>query len=270
MKRFIKGIGLALCLTSFSIFALGSGSDSNSSTEKIEVDANGSADSTNDSSSSTSASTTTTTEKKEMSYEISDTSFEYYTNSIGTVEYYGIVEITNTGDTCIYMDNCTFDLEDNEGHLLQSESFISKAPDIIAPGEKGYFYNGLGSNTVKDGVSFDNGVKLVPQLKLTEAKGEPKDFPVSDVTVSEGNYGYINVMGRVENDTDEEIGYLYINIIFYGADGKVIAIDGTSITEVAAGNKGSFDTTCYFSNNNLKFSDIAETKIYARDDYYQW
>ena len=266
MKRFIKGIGLALCLTSFSIFALGSGSDSNSSTEKIEVDAtNSGSDSSNSSGTSSNSS-----EKKEMKYEITDSKFEYYTNSIGSVEYFGIVEITNTGDTYIYLDTCTFDLEDNDGHLLQSDSYINTAPSVVAPGEKGYYYNGIGNGLIGEGVSLDNGVKLVPQLKISEAKKVPTEYPVSDVTTREGDFGYINVVGRVENTSDKDISYLYISIIFYDENGKVLDVESTGISDIAAGNKGSFDTTCFWSNDNVKFTDIAETKVYARELYINW
>ena len=65
-------------------------------------------------------------------------------------------------------------------------------------------------------------------------------------------------------------GYLYVRIIFYDANGKVIAIDGTSITDIGAGMKGSFDTSTMFGNDNLKLENIAETKVIAEATYLQW
>ena len=253
---------MALCMV-FMAFALGSGSGE-STRESVKIDSNGSAEV------SSSGKESSTETKAEVKYEITDTNFEYYTNSIGSVEYYGYVELTNTGNCDIYLEKCTFDLEDNDGHLLQSDSYISSCPNVISPGEKGYFYNSIGSTSIDKDVSFDNGVKLVPQMKLSQAKGKPESYPVSDVAVRAGDYGDVKVTGRVENTSDKDISYLYVNIIFYDANGKVIAIDGTSITDIGAGMKGSFDTSTMFGNENLKLENIAETKVIAEGMYMQW
>ena len=274
MKKKLKGIIVMLGMVLFAAFALGSGK-TESTTDSVTVEPDNNSDDVTTDSEDTNLNTeaTTNVEEKEtgdIQYDISDTSFEYYTNSIGSVEYYGYVEITNTGDCDIYLKDCVFDLEDNDGHLLQSDDFISHCPEVISPGEKGYFYNGLGANLIDDGVSFDNGVNLVPQLKLTKATGRPASYTVSDVSVTEGNYGDVKITGRVENNTDEDLSYIYINIIFYDADGKVIAITGTSLTDIAAENKASFDTSTTYANDNLKLENIAETKVIAEETYYQY
>ena len=207
---------------------------------------------------------------EEISYDISDTSFQYYKNSIGSTEFYGYVEILNTGNSNIYMDDCVFDLEDDNGHLLQSEKMISNCPSVIGPGEKGYFYNNIGSTLIDNSVSLDNGIKLVPQMKLSAASGKPHAFPVSDVSVTPGNMNDVKVTGRVENDTNEEISYIYIHIIFYDSSGKALAMKGTSLSKIAPGSKGSFDTSTLFGNSNLKIEDIADTKVIAEDSYHQF
>jgi len=212
-----------------------------------------------------------TSKLTQLNYEITDTGFEYYTNSIGSVEYYGFVEITNTGDCDIFMKDCTFDIEDNDGHLLQTDKFIYKGPDVIEPEEKGYFYNGLGSNIIDSGVSFDNGVKLTPQITLKKATGKPHRFPVSDVSYRDGGYTGIKVTGRVENDTEKDHSLLSLLIIFRNAEGKVLAVDSSSITDtIAAGNKGSFESSTMFGNGNLKIEDIAEVEVICEEDYYQF
>ena len=238
---------MALCIV-FMVFALGSGSGE-STRDSVKVDSD---------------------KKSEIKYEISDTGFEYYTNSLDMVEYYGYVELTNTGDCDIYLDDCKFDLEDNEGHLLQSDSFISSCPKVISPGEKGYFYNGVGSTYIDKSISFENGIKLVPQMKLKKATKKPASYPVSDISVSESDFGSIKVTGRVENTSDKAIGYLYLNIIFCGSDGKVLAITGTSVTDIGAGMKCSFDTSTLLANDNLKLEDISDTKVIAEESYLQW
>ena len=253
---------LTLCML-FIVFALGSG-ESETKRDSVKIDSDGNQETSDSGKGSGSE------DKSSIKYEITDTGFQYYTNSIGIVEYFGFVELTNTGTCDIYLDDCTFDLEDNSGHLLQSDSFISNCPSVISPGEKGYFYNGMGATNIDSGVSFDNGVKLVPQMKLKKANGKPAKYPVSDISVREGDYGYIKITGRVENTSGKDINYLYVTIIFQDKNGKVIGFDGTSITDIGAGMKGSFDTTTYFANDNLKLENIANTIVIAEETYYQW
>lgn len=265
-----KVLSLVLVLTVFAAMAMGSGSSKSKSTVGT-ASATAARDSKAAENAGAESTTEATTTEAEIKYEVTDTQFSYYKNSINDIEYYGFVEIENTGNTYLYLSDCTFDLEDNDGHLLQSDDFISKCPDVIAPGEKGYFYNGLGSNLIDDGVSLENGVKLVPQFKVEICnKGADAivEYEVSDASMKEGTYGP-KVTGRVTNSTDKDCSYLYIDILFLGEDGKVIALTGTSITGLDAGVTKSFDCDCMFVNEEIKDA-IKDFRIIARDDYMQF
>ena len=207
--------------------------------------------------------------QSKLSYEISDVGFKYQTDSSDTMRYHGYVEIINTGDCDIYMSKCTFDLEDNDGHLLQSNNNVFSFSSVIAPGEKGYFFNFMGSTTIDKGVSLDNGIKLVPQVKLTKAEAKPAAYPVSDVSVLTGDYDEIKVIGRIENTSNKDIEYLYVNVIFYDASGKVIAIAGEDAKNIEAGQKGSFEVYAWGSAGFLKLEDISDVKVIAEEVYTQ-
>ena len=207
----------------------------------------------------------------EIRYEITDTSFNYYTNSIGNVEFYGIVEITNTGNTSIYLDDRSFDLEDNDGHLLQSESaFVSSCPDIIAPGEKGYIYNGMGANLLDKDVSTDNGLKLVPHYKVEKAKGDIIEYDVTDTAIRKGDYGGAKVTGRVTNNSGKNDSLFYINVLFKDASGKVLTIAGTNILDFTAGSTTSFEVNSAYGNETINYGDIANYEVVARKAYFQF
>lgn len=278
--RKIKAFGLVTILIAFAMMFMGSGSSTPSSTQTVSVESKADEhdDSTNaeavqdtdNNETDEETETEKTTKSDEVLYEITDTNFEYYTNSIGGVEYYGYVEITNTGDNNLYLDKAIFDLEDNDGHLLQSDDFISSAPSVIKPGEKGYFYNGLGSNMIDEGVSTDNGIKLVPQITIKQATGEPVRYEVTDTDLREEEYSGLKVTGRVINNTDEGVSYLYLNVIFYDANGKVLGITGTSVSDLAAGNKASFECTTMFANDNLTMDNVADYEIIAEETYMQF
>lgn len=215
------------------------------------------------------AAPTETPRVETTAYEITDIVFNYHVNSIGSTEFQGIVEITNTGNTDLYLRGCTFDLEDDDGHLLQTERFISNCPDIIAPGEKGYYYNGIGSMLIDDGVSLDNGVNLVPELKVEKSRSGIVEYELSDVDIRNGSYGP-TVTGRVTNATDKDDSLLYVQVVFYDADGKAIGITGTNITGLSAGSKSSFEISTIGVPRDLTLDMIADYEVYARPHYIQF
>ena len=267
MKKRFRIAGLVSIMLVFAIMSLGSGSSTPSSTETVKMD---NTSSETNIAVENNVSETESSSSDEVLYEITDTNFEYYTNSIGSIEYYGYVEITNTGSNNLYLDKAIFDLEDNDGHLLQSDDFISSAPSVIKPGEKGYFYNGIGSNLIDEAVSMDNGINLVPQITIKKATGEPARFEVTDTDMRADDYGSTKVTGRVVNDTDKDVGYLYVNVIFYDANGKVIAITGTSVTDLNAGQKVSFECSAMFTNDAVTMENVANYEVIAEDTYMQF
>lgn len=210
------------------------------------------------------------TESNEADYQISDTGFYYYTNSIGTVEYRAYVEITNTGNTNLYLADCTFDLEDNDGHLLQTDSFISSCPDVIAPGEKGYFYNGIGASSISEGVSLDNGFKLSPNVTVKVSTSAPVIYKVSDTDLRPGTFDYPTVTGRVTNNTETDESLLYVQVIFYDAGGKVLEITGTNLTNFEAGKTLSFEISGVGLGEKTTMDSIASYQVVARASHYQF
>lgn len=208
--------------------------------------------------------------KKELKYEITDIYENIYDNPYVGKMYDVIIEVTNTGDAPLYLDKCTLDYEDNDGHLLQttSEFSISKAPAIIQPGEKGYFYTN-GSTSFDADVSFDNGVKLVPQLKLVKATGELKSYEVTDTTVYNNGFGGVGVKGRVVNDTDKEVSLIYITTVYYNAEGRVIGVSYSSLMDVQPNSKTSFDDSGLL-NTQMSLDKVADYKVYAAEMYLQF
>ena len=210
-----------------------------------------------------------TAESPKNDYEITNTHFHYWKNSIGSLSYFAFVEVTNTGTQNLYMDKCIFDFEDNDGHLLKSENFISSCPDIIAPGEKGYFYNSIGSLAFDD-VSLDNGVRFAPDVSVVKATGKPVDYVVSDVSLKAGTLGTPTIAGRVTNNTDKDDSLFYIQAIYYNASGDVIAITGTNLTDFNAGRTMSFEIAGVALPDNVTMDTIASYRVIPRANYFQF
>ena len=208
-------------------------------------------------------------EESGPSYKISDIYFDHETSSLGSRYYTGIVEITNTGDTNLYLESCTFDLEDDKGHLLQTENeySVGSSPDIIAPGEKGYFYNM--TTTLEDDVSLKNGINLKPDVEIEEARGEPTDYEISDVSLSKGTYGP-KITGRVKNTSDEKDSMLSVDVHYYDKNKRVICIDNTSVSDLKPGKKKSFEISGITLPEKIRKGKYSSYKVFARAMYMQF
>ncbi len=216
--------------------------------------------------------TTKATEAK-AEYEITHTTFAHNTNSIDREEYTGVVEIKNTGSTYIYLKDCTFDFEDDDGHLLDTDKLVLSSPDVIAPGEFGYFHsNGL----LDENVSLENGINLVPNFTVEVCKKGAEaiiEYEVTDLDIKDGDYGMgVNVTGRVVNNTSEDTGSIdvLIIVIFYDSEGEIIDVATNYADEMSAGGKASFEITTMTGNEELSMDTVADYKVIARHEYLQF
>lgn len=206
-----------------------------------------------------------------LAYEITDTINNIYEADYGMgTKFNVIIEIQNTGDVPLYLKNATIDYEDDNGHLLQTYDFLSKVPDIVQPGEKGYIYTN-GSGSFDDGVVFDNGCNLVPNLNVVEAKGELKRYEVEDTSLYTDNLmKTVGIKGRIVNNTKEEVSMLYVTTVYYDSNDKVLGISGTTVTGIAPESKTSFDNSGFFLQSDFTVDDVARYEVYADEMYMQF
>lgn len=208
-----------------------------------------------------------TAPQKVVDYSVNQEFFNDYVNSIGTHVGSAFVEIVNTGNTPLYLNDAQFDIEDNDGHLLTTATMVSSCPDAIFPGESGYFYSDyIDLSEIDD----SNGLKFAPHYKIEEARNEIIDYEVSDLSIREDSMWKCKVSGRLTNTRDEEINIIYLNVVFYDADHNVLGISGTNVTDVQPGDTVSFEIPGDFFYDDANYSDIAEYTVYPRAWYMQF
>lgn len=203
-------------------------------------------------------------------YVITYQNSKIYKNSFDEIDCYVLVEIENTGNDNLYLKDATFDFEDENGGLLGTCSgIVSSDPDIIAPGERGYFYCNMGS--VRGNIDEKTNYVFKPTLKVEKAKNDIVRFDISDLSITEGRYGPVDVIGRITNNTSEDEGLVWISCVLYRADGTPIGVYGTNITDFGAGQTTTFDAGASFlSRLDIKLSDVATYKVYACKTQYQF
>ena len=195
-------------------------------------------------------------QKAEAAYELGEITTKVFTNSIGTTWVIGIAPVKNTGTCDLYISSVNMDIEDADGSLVDTMSLATSTPTVISPGETAVLY---GESTV----DAEGDYKVVPTFKAVKAKIPNTRYPVSDIKISEDkDFGDIEVIGRVENNGDEEES-IEVAVIFYGADGSVLGTEHTYTDEIAAGSKGSFKISTVVSANDIALADIDHYDVIA-------
>jgi hypothetical protein len=154
------------------------------------------------------------------------------------------MEIMNTGSCALYLSSGTFDYEDASGSLVATESLVSVYPEVINPGEKAYYYD----VSTLDNVKLGDTLKIVPKINAEQSAVDTIRLPTSDVKLSSTDYGTLNVIGRVENNTSQIQNMIYVTVFLYDPDGVFIGLLFTIISDdLAPGEKIGFETSLFLS-----------------------
>lgn len=201
-----------------------------------------------------------------VAYEITDSRAVLWKDSIGTTWVQTIVEILNTGSEPLYLDSGSYDLEDSEGKLIASQSYVSTYPNVLAPGEKGYMYE----ETTLD-KEVDGELTVIPRVDVKEAKVNLVRLPVTDTEISDGSYGGLDMLGRVENNTDETQSSVYVVAFLYDEAGACIGQMFTILMDdLAAGEKVGFEMASFSIPDTVTASAVADYVVYAFPYQYQF
>ena len=207
-----------------------------------------------------------TPEVNDVAYEITYSNAKTWTNSFGSTWVQTIVEITNTGSKNLYLGSGSYDLENPDGSLVSAKSMVSSFPDVIAPGEKGYMYE----ETTLDNYSGDGNLNVLPRPDVKEAKVDLIRYNVTDLSVSDGTLG-VNVMGRVENTSDEEGALVYVVAFFYDENDTLMGSAFTILSEkLAPGAKVGFEFSSFSLPDDVSVKNIKNTIVYAYPNQLQF
>ena len=166
------------------------------------------------------------------SYDMTDTYLDVYTGEDGVTYADAIVEITNTGTASLSLNDASFELLNESGSAIASEDLVFNAPNIVHPGEKGYFY--ITSPMELPGGYFPGyDYKLRSTLDISAALVGAHEFPVSDVQLSENSDG-LKAVATVTNDSDDDES-ITLFAMFYDNDGRIMGVGHNLMKDVPAG-----------------------------------
>lgn len=212
--------------------------------------------------------TETETEPETEAAPVSDAQITYadvstWTDSIGSTWYTAVVEVENTGTATIMLSNCSMDVEDAAGALIGTMDLGSSVPEILEPGEIGYYVEtGTMDYTLPD------GYQLAPHTKFAE-HAAPVRYPVSEVSLKDTDYFGVKAVCRVENNTDESISSPRVAVILLGADGHAVAQLLTYGDEIAPGEKMGVELGALSMPYSITADSVSGYVAYA-EPMFQW
>ena len=200
------------------------------------------------------------------SYEVTYTSAKLYTSSIGTVWLQTIIEVENTGDSDLYLSAGAYDLEDDTGKLVSSQDLVSVYPSVISPGEKAYYYE----ETTVDDLDENTVLTVIPRPKVAQSKVDKIQFPISDFELKADEYNGVSMIGRVENNTDEEQTLVNIACILFDSENVPIGVIFTMLTEdFNASDKIGFEGTGFSLPPDVTMENVASHIEFAYPTQFQ-
>ena len=120
-------------------------------------------------------------EVQEYYYEYGDIQVNTWKNSIGTVWAQVAMPIYNGGTKDLYLGSCKFDLEDTDGHLVDTVEMVTSCPEVLQPGETGWYY---GETTLD--LSEPQELVGIAHENVEKASVDCIRFDISDVTIKDG------------------------------------------------------------------------------------
>ncbi len=204
---------------------------------------------------------------KGEAYEVVYTKGTVYTNSIGTTWIQIIVQIENTGSEALYLKSSSVDLEDADGKLVDTKTYISAYPEVLLPGETAV----LEEDTTLDSDPGVSELKVIPHLDIVKAKVECIRYTVSETSLSTDKYGELKMTGRVENNTAEAESMVYVVANLYDAEHHAIGQLFTILTnELKPGEKVGFSLSCLSAPDSLTEDSVASYEVFSFPVQFQF
>ena len=201
------------------------------------------------------------------SFKTTYSNVETYVDSIGTAWVQAIVEVENTGTTNLFLSPSKFDFEDENGLLVASDSMVASYPQIIAPGEKGYYYD----ESLLDDSNRNTKLTLIPKLSIKAAYLDLVRLDVSELSIKTNSINTIEVTGRLENNTGDVVKGPYVAIILYDYYNKPIGVVFTILVEeIDVGEKTGFEASAFSLPNTVTESSVARMAAFAYPFQYQF
>ncbi len=248
-SKLTKFLCVAFALFVFAAMAMGSGSSektdgaSENSVPKAEKQ------------------TVATTEEETAKYEVGTPSVTLIESKYGfgtTIKV--AIPVKNTGTVDLLLNASTIDIKDANDKLVDTIEYASAYPDAIASGETGWYF----AKTSYD-ADVKDGLKAILEEDIEKSKGGCVRYTVSETDLHVDSLGMIEVVGYVENQTENDSILAKVAVLFMDANDRLLDV-ADDYVDVDAGEKTSFKVTCLdMSDEDKEKAENYWTYCYQRE-----
>jgi len=201
-----------------------------------------------------------------VSYEVVYSHAYAWVSSIGTAWVQSVFEVRNTGSVPLFLNSGAYDLERADGSLVASRSMVSVFPSIINPGESAFYYE-------EAMIDVDVGTELIilPRPNVREARVERVKFPVTDFSLTEGQFGGLRMLGRVENTSEETQTMVYVAVVLFDDMDNPIGLMFTILMEgLEPGDRIGFEQGSVALPDDVTLDRVARYEVFAYPLQFQF
>ena len=204
------------------------------------------------------------------SWYVKNVEFDCYPDeNSNDLKYYAIATIHNNGNTSLYLKDCVFDIEDSNGHLIQTDSLLDNCPAVLLPGEDGYFFSSY-TKTIK-GIPTNTALYLKVNPVIKRATGTSVRYDVSDISLRRGIFDAYKIIGRVTKNASSDKNYVYVYGVFFDSSGKAIGATGTTVRDIIQGVPKSFEVEGFMcGSRKVSNNQFSSYRVIAEEYYYQY
>ncbi len=201
-------------------------------------------------------------------YEITYQNITMFRDSISTIWSHAIVEVTNTGETDLYLPYGSYELTSQDGTVIHTNSgSFSPSPQVISPGEKGYYFE---ETTMDEGTPTE-GITITPHINPVVATVENKRLEVSSTEIYDKEYGGIDLHGMVKNTTGSEQSFVYITAVLFDSSGQPICqLMNILSNPIKPDEQVGFELEGSTLPEGVTRDSIADYKVFAYPDQMQF
>lgn len=192
-------------------------------------------------------------------YEFGNCRVTTYKSEAGDIWAFAVAEVLNTSDQPLYLDSADFFLLDSKGTVLKELDYVAAYPQVIAPGERGYFC---------DVTSLE--LEEAPELQLSfspnifPTQKEPLRYPLSELVLDNAPFAGLSLAGKVENTLSEDGELVCIGAILFDAqDVPVGFLSGYLSESLKVGEWDRFYYESFMLSPTLEAELVDHYSVYA-------
>lgn len=200
---------------------------------------------------------------------VTRTLFKSWDDGIGYIHYQVVFEVKNTGgkNADIHSGDQSFTIFAADGSVLETGSFNYMFPQVLKPGELGYY---IGGSMFDKGTKLADVGKIEPSLSYKATDKEQVAWDITNLKVAKDSlFGGIEVSGVAKNTGTEDATMGVVGVVLFDASGEIVGgvVDNTTCMELRAGASKGFKSQ-YPGTPPMDPAKVKTTKAFGLSYFY--